>query len=202
MRIGFAHGLDGGFEAPMGQYLKKYFPDDQVDCLELPIEPSKAAEYLQKYNEIYRPSIIVGHSLGGFYTMMVSGPIKILVNPVMQPAERIKDVMGFGTRQYSAKRKDGTTEFTIDENFINELKVLEDDFYDNKLDEQFKHDTYGAFGLEDKAFSHLSLYERLYVNAPASFNAPHKLNEEQFADYIAPMIREIKMFVIKDLQLI
>ncbi len=97
MQIIYIHGLHSGANAEKGQLLKnfcnQYFPQINVLCPDLNQSPDKVLPLLIDLVNKNPNTGIVGSSLGGFFSTLVSKETKckaVLLNPSTNPAKSLK----------------------------------------------------------------------------------------------------------------
>lgn len=82
----------------------------KVIAPDLPVKPLEAITLLQDLVEKENPDLIIGTSMGGFYTELLKGRKRILVNPSFKMA-RLLTFRGMGRYPFLNKREDGVKEF-------------------------------------------------------------------------------------------
>lgn len=192
MKIIYVHGLGSGANSSTGELLKEVFPEHEVICAEMPIEPFKAYMYLKDLVIRERPNLLIGTSLGGFYAMLIAGPKKLLINPALKASEAIKDVIGLGEYDYHCARMDGAEKYLVNEKMIEELAALEKTFYEKLLDMEVKSETFAIFGDSDNLFSYKSFFEENFreENVYEVENMSHRLSKYDM-DKVKPIVEEI-----------
>jgi len=190
MKILYVHGLGGGKESQTGQWLKKYCVNDTVYAPDIPFNPKEAINFILDFCNKNNIDLLVGHSLGGFYSMCIGSLAKILINPAMRASEDLMSI-GFGTFPYHSVRENGDTEFTITEEFLKALKKEEDFFYSD-VDYEIRVENFAVFGTNDELFSHIEDFKKVFRKEPVICGSLHSLTEEEFKDYVLPLIEKIR----------
>ncbi|MBR5924976.1 MAG: esterase, partial [Bacteroidales bacterium] len=72
-RILFIHGLASSGKYKMADQLRILIKEAEVLSPDVPFEPSEALPFLQHLCDEYKPDLIVGHSLGGFWAQKLRG---------------------------------------------------------------------------------------------------------------------------------
>lgn len=118
---GMGSGAKSGTKSSLGHYMSQY----EWLAPELPTDPEQAMTILRDYTNVFAPELIAGTSLGGLYTVYLSAPIKIAINPTYN-IDTILRRLGYGKHRYHCEREDGATEYTIDEPLVQAYKHLRD----------------------------------------------------------------------------
>ena len=86
-------------------------------AVEVAEDAGEAVEKIDRYVGLYRPAVLMGTSLGGFYIFYADAPdaVKIICNPAMNIDEQIRTKIGFGEHRYFVKRENGQKGYTLDE---------------------------------------------------------------------------------------
>lgn len=148
MNILYVHGIGSGKSGNTVTLMKKYLTDHIIYSFDIPSDPDKAIMFIKDRCRDLDINLIVGTSLGGFYSMQIHGIQKILINPAIEAYKVARDTIGIGTREYLCERDDGIQEYTIDDTFIKKLEEQETRHFEN-IDEEVTKETYGIFGTED-----------------------------------------------------
>jgi predicted esterase YcpF (UPF0227 family) len=127
----YVHGIGSSGGGNTVEMIKKYFKNDTVISPDIPVDPIEAYEFIKK--SVRDCDIVIGTSLGGFYTMMIPGVYKILINPAINADETVKDVIGIGEHEFIRKRESGEKTYTIDAEYIKKLSELKKEFLTNIL---------------------------------------------------------------------
>ena len=189
MKILYLHGIGSGANARTARMIQEAFPECKVIAPELPYSPLEARKYIWNIFMQESPEIVVGTSLGGFYTMLLGGCTKIIINPAMLPAINLESSLGLGTFPYFKSRSNGETEYTIDEEFLNQLNKLSDFFYLNCLDQEFKNETTCIMSTHDELFNNQDFYKEMYNKNPILINDKHRLSDKSITEVLIPLIR-------------
>jgi predicted esterase YcpF (UPF0227 family) len=191
MKIFYVHGIGSSGGGNTVEMIKKYFKNDIVISPDIPVDPIEAYEFIKK--SVRDCDIVIGTSLGGFYTMMIPGVYKILINPAINADETVKDVIGIGEHEFLRERESGEKTYTIDAEYIKKLSELKKEFFDKYFDYEYKSETYGIFGTKDEVTDERETFTkkwRKYRFYEDDFG--HRMTEEVFIRTVAPIIEEIK----------
>lgn len=191
-KIVYLHGLGGGAGSDIPRVLKAEIGQDyEIYNPELPIEPSYGVAYASRILLQIQPDLVIGHSLGGFYAMLLQGPWKtLLVNPAMRPALDVKNAPGLGLGKYpfdKGIRADGAKYIIVDENFINELNELFN-IYRKELKKDNRQNVYALFTDSDELFSHIDDFSWDYrkKNMKIIQGEKHSLSDEAIKNELIP----------------
>lgn len=191
-KILYVHGIGSGVGGTTVTNLKKAFPDYEVYNPELPVSPLEAMELLKDLVKNNKFEFIVGTSLGGFYTMLLKGVPKFIINPAMRPCTDIPKALGYGEQPFYCDRLDGKTTYVIDNMFVKELKELEAHYYNYCYGGQSVFETFGVFGTEDPLINSQKVFYSLFSKhepfrmTTGSFE--HRLPTEVFITLVLPFI--------------
>lgn len=192
MKIIYVHGLGSGANSSTGALLREIFIDDTVVCAEMPIKPLEALSYLKDLVNKEKPDLVIGTSLGGFYTMQIAGVKKLLINPALDADNDIKNVIGLGEYNYFCTRIDGIQKYIIDEQMIKDLAFLKNRFYNEWLDWEVKSEIFSIFGNSDNLFSHKDIFKRMFrkTNMFEIDGMGHRLTRDDIKK-VKPIVKNI-----------
>jgi predicted esterase YcpF (UPF0227 family) len=193
MKILYLHGIGSGAESNTACQLIEYFKntDVQVIAPELPVKPKEAFDYIQTIQKQEKPNIVIGTSLGGLYARFLHGPIKILVNPVLN-AEDIVKAVGYGTHNFVTTRTDNSLVYEIDNVFISQLSELIAE-QSKFVDDELENETYGLFGTQDSVVSNYNAYVALYGGKQFyQISAEHRLSNKNIQEELIPLVNYLR----------
>ena len=145
MNILYLHGLGSIGESDTSKKLRKLLPDDTIYAPELPQDPLEAYSFIWhevRNKDIY---IVIGTSLGGFYSLLCRGYNKIAVNPFLGRGEELLEKLGPGPHEYFGPRKNGEKTFMIDERFVSGINRLRSGVIEKYTDNEERFTAYGLF---------------------------------------------------------
>ena len=190
MKIFYVHGIGSAGGGNTVRMLKEKYPTFEIISPDIPVDPIEAFEFVKE--NVKDCDMIIGTSLGGFYTMMVHGIPKILINPAMNADETVENVIGLGTHEFLKNRKNGETTYTVDREFVDKLTFLKNRFFNEWLDEEYTFETYGLFGTEDDVTNCQDIFKKYYRTenmTTAKFG--HRITEEVFNNDLTEIIDNI-----------
>ena len=113
----YVHGLGSGARTRTMKQLPECLPYFEWIAVEVAEDAEEAVGKINRYVEQYRPEVLMGTSLGGFYIFYADAPDaeKIICNPAMNIDELICTKIGFGEHRYFVKRENGQKTYILDE---------------------------------------------------------------------------------------
>ena len=186
-RILFIHGLASSGRYKMADQLRILLKGAEVLSPDVPAEPQNALPFLQKTCQEFRPDLIVGHSLGGFWAQKLRGWRKALVNPTFHIAEFMRSSLG--EMKYLSPREDGATSFLIDERMCEGFQALEDVEYDGLTQEE-KDLTLAFFAEDDEVVRQGDEFAREYGKPGIAYPGRHQPVFPEMKEYIVPEIKK------------
>lgn len=192
MKIMYVHGIGSNGKGNTVTLMKKYLTNHEIYSFDIPFDPDEAIKFIKdKCNEL-DINVLVGTSLGGFYTMQIYGVQKILINPAIKAFETAKNIIGLGVHDYLCEREDGVQTYTIDEKFIEKLRTQFDHHIYN-IDEEVSKETYGLFGVNDDVCDFRKEFKNVYGKRQfweAYFG--HRMNEGVFKNIFIPIFEQVE----------
>ncbi|UTC74046.1 hypothetical protein E4O03_07225 [Treponema sp. OMZ 792] len=184
----FIHGLNSDENSSTGQIVKTLLEKYGIELIVPSFDILNPEKTLQEINSLIRDlhiSTIVGHSMGGFYTLAsLNGPIKIYINPCLLPAEILPALIG-----------------DVDQELIKIFRRLTDEAFRN-IDREVRITSYSIFAKEDTLFSFYDLFKKYFGNRCRYINGSHKPSKEDLAqalDFALNLIKsDIKCFLKED----
>ena len=125
--------------------------------------------------------------MGAMYAQQLHGYKKILVNPAFHVSEIMRN--NIGTNKWLNPRRDGQTEFVIDEELCDLYQQMEKSQFDGITEFDKKH-THAFFGTEDTLVNGYDEYMRNYSVA-THYPGEHRLVQKWVKIYILPCIKEL-----------
>lgn len=145
-RILYIHGFNGSPNGTTGTFIKKFFKDASViapelDLLDYDNTVSKLKDII-KDNTI---TIVVGHSLGAFYTLALNTDeaFKIVINPCLYPSIEIPKL------------------YTLADEWIEKISTAEKILYTH-ITGLIKQTTFAIFSDNDELFSYKTVFDEIY----------------------------------------
>lgn len=199
MKILYIHGLGSGKFSSTPQRLREALPWAEVISPEIPIDPWEAMAFLEeRFLNDTSIDLVMGSSLGGFYSLLLKHHKKLLANPALFADEDIAQGIGLGEQEFLCERENGAKTYVIDEGFIKGLrairrKIFEADPLRPGLPEQKQvANTWAIFANHDELLAHHDDFCRLFDPAHAlRMKGEHRLSEENVRQDILPLIEKI-----------
>ena len=163
----------------------------RVIAPDLPVLPADAIALLRNLVETENPDLIIGTSMGGFYTELLRGRKRILVNPSFKMA-RLLTFKGMGRYPFLNKREDGAKDFKVDKVMIEQFKTLEKESF-AKITPEERANVYAFFGNADKVTKEFQpVFCKHYGKDHFTvFEGEHRLNDEILNKVVLPLIKEL-----------
>ena len=113
----YVHGLGSGARTRTASQLPEYIPDYEWIAVEVAEDAEEAVGKINRYVGQYRPEVLMGTSLGGYYIFYADAPdaVKIICNPALNIDEIIRTKIGFGEHKYFVRRENKQKTFILDE---------------------------------------------------------------------------------------
>ena len=128
--------------------------------------------------------------MGGMYTQQLWGIPRIVVNPSFEMSRTLL-FNHMGKHKYTAKRKDGATEFRIDKQIVEQFKLMEQTQFDG-IDDFEKLFVYGLFGDKDPVVHFQPLMAELYGKERCVwFDGEYRLNDTIVKRDLIPLINKL-----------
>ena len=186
-KIVYLHGLGSSGATQTADYLRKKLPEVEVISPDIPLRPEEALQVLNRLCYEVKPDVIVGTSMGAMYAQQLHGYKKILVNPAFHVSEIMRN--NIETNKWLNPRRDGQTEFVIDEELCDLYQQMEESQFDGITEFDKKH-THAFFGTEDTLVNGYDEYMRNYSVA-THYPGEHRLVQKWVKIYILPCIKEL-----------
>ena len=192
-KILYVHGFSSSGSSGTVMMLRQQLYEKRVSVIapDLPVLPAEAIELLRRIIDTEHPDLIIGTSMGGFYTELLKGTPRILVNPSFQMS-RTLTFKGMGRYPFLNKREDGAKDFKVDRTMIDQFRVLEKESFKNITAEE-KNMVWGVFGKDDKiTTSFQSVFCKHYGKDHfVLFDGEHRLNDKILNHVVMPLILDI-----------
>ena len=192
---GFASSGASGTVGLLRQELWEKMPPDRrvtIVAPDIPLDPLVAFPMLEElaYDEV--PDLIIGTSMGGWYTQMLHGFTRICVNPSFWLSKKY-DILFVGKHKWMNQRKDGETEFHVTKELIAHFQEVEAHQFDGVTDDD-RTLCHGLFGDKDDtvlASETRPVFERYYPGMSRVFPGGHRLNADVVTHTLLPFIWEL-----------
>ena len=199
MKILYIHGLGSGKHSETPKRLQEALPEAEVIYPEIPIDPAEAQRFIEtNYLNDTGIDLVVGSSLGGFYSLLLKHHRKLLANPALFADEDIRERIGLGEQAFQSARENGAKTYVIDETFIHGLAAIRDKIYHSdplrpgKPEQEQIDNTWAIFAHGDELLSHHDDFCRLFrPDHTFWMEGEHRVSEENMRQDIVPLIRKI-----------
>jgi len=182
----YLHGFASHGNGNKSKLLKEYFKNEKVISPTLPVDPLDAIKFIDEIIEVYKDenNIVIGTSLGGFYTFYTSAKYKIkgvLINPSFEPWVTLRNSIGLN------KRFDTNEEFIWKEEYLDSLEKIYNDAKQN-CDESLLN---FFLAEDDELLDHSKIIEKFPKANTIKYykNMSHRFNNFEI---ILPEIEKIK----------
>lgn len=188
-KIIYVHGFMSAGSTHTAQMLRDYMPQSTVISPDLPIHPEEAMALLHSLVDTEKPDLIIGTSMGGMYTEMLTGVDRICVNPAFEMGDTILQNNMLGKQTYQNPRKDGVQEVIVTKALQKEYKEMTSHCFEHVTPEEQKR-VFGLFGDEDPVVHTFELFKSHYPQA-IHFHGEHRLIDKVVFHYLMPVVRWI-----------
>ncbi len=186
-KIMYVHGFLSSAASGTVKMLQELMPQATIVADDIPVHPEEAMTFLRAMAERERPDLIIGTSMGGMMTEMLTGYDRVLVNPAFEMGDTMSNMTG--RQEFQNPRKDGVQELMVNKGLIKEYKdITRQCFAQVTLEEQQR--VYGLFGDNDPVVHTFDLFHAHYPNA-IRFHGEHRLIDKVAVHYLVPVIRWI-----------
>lgn len=127
-KILYVHGLGSGINSSTLNDIKTFFDNYEIHGIEVNENPYESVKKIQQYVDVNNIDVLIGCSLGGFYSAYINVPYKFLINPGFHIIRILKERIKFGTYDYFCERLDGKKQYVIDQNTIDLFRNFIVDF--------------------------------------------------------------------------
>lgn len=189
-RIVYVHGFGSAGSTHTAEMLRQLMPHATVISPDLPIHPEEAMELLRTLVEREQPHLVIGTSMGGMYTEMLTGYDRICVNPAMQMGDTMLQHGMVGLQTFQNPRQDGVQEFMVTKALVKEYKAITEQCFAHAGEDMEQQRVFGLFGDNDTTVDTYDLFRAHYPNA-IHFHGEHRLNDKVLLHYVIPVIRWI-----------
>ena len=186
-KIMYVHGFLSSAASGTVKMLQELMPQATIVADEIPVHPEEAMTFLRAMAERERPDLIIGTSMGGMMTEMLTGYDRVLVNPAFEMGDTMSNMTG--RQEFQNPRKDGVQELMVNKGLIKEYKDITRQCFAQVTSEEQQR-VYGLFGDNDPVVHTFDLFHVHYPNA-IRFHGEHRLIDKVAVHYLVPVIRWI-----------
>lgn len=199
MKILCIHGLGSGKFSETPKRLREALPEAEVLSPEIPIDPIEAMWFLEdNFLNDTSVDLVVGSSLGGFYSLLLKHHRKLLANPALFADEDIEKGIGLGEQEFLSPRENGAKTYVIDEAFIRGLAKIRGKIFNadpsrhGMPDQEQIENTWGIFARNDELLAHYDDFCHLFRPDHAfRMKGEHRVSEDNMRKDIVPLIKRI-----------
>ena len=186
-KIMYVHGFLSSAASGTVKMLQELMPQATIVADDIPVHPEEAMTFLRAMAERERPDLIIGTSMGGMMTEMLTGYDRVLVNPAFEMGDTMSNMTG--RQEFQNPRKDGVQELMVNKGLIKEYKDITRQCFAQVTPEEQQR-VYGLFGDNDPVVHTFDLFHTHYPNA-IRFHGEHRLIDKVAVHYLVPVIRWI-----------
>ena len=186
-KIMYVHGFSSSAQSGTVAMLRSLLPSATVVARDLPLHPAEAMSLLRSMCVEENPDLIIGTSMGGMYTEMLSGYDRILVNPAFEMGDTMSKFTG--KQVFQNPRADGVQEFIVTKGLIKEYSEITTHCFADAAGDELGR-VVGLFGDEDPVVHTFGLFADHYPKA-IHFHGAHRLTDKIAMHYLMPIIRYI-----------
>ena len=186
-KLMYVHGFASSAQSGTVQMLRTLMPNAEVVARDIPLHPDEGLQMLKAMAAEEQPNLIIGTSMGGMYTEMLTGFDRILVNPAFEMGDTMSKFTG--KQVFQNPREDGVQEFMVTKGLIKEYQEITTHCFEHTNDEE-RARVIGMFGDADPVVHTYDLFRAHYPTA-IGFHGEHRLTDKVAYHYLIPIIRYI-----------
>ena len=186
-KLMYVHGFASSAQSGTVQMLRTLMPNAEVVARDIPLHPDEGLQMLKAMAAEEQPNLIIGTSMGGMYTEMLTGFDRILVNPAFEMGDTMSKFTG--KQVFQNPREDGVQEFMVTKGLIKEYQEITTHCFEHTDDEE-RARVIGMFGDADPVVHTYDLFRAHYPTA-IGFHGEHRLTDKVAYHYLIPIIRYI-----------
>ena len=186
-KLMYVHGFASSAQSGTVQMLRTLMPNAEVVARDIPLHPDEGLQMLKAMAAEEQPNLIIGTSMGGMYTEMLTGFDRILVNPAFEMGDTMSKFTG--KQVFQNPREDGVQEFMVTKGLIKEYQEITTHCFEHTDDEE-RARVIGMFGDADPVVHTYDLFRQHYPTA-IGFHGEHRLTDKVAYHYLIPIIRYI-----------
>ena len=184
----YVHGFGSSAQSGTVQMLRTLMPNATVVARDIPLHPEEGLQMLKAMAAEEQPDLIIGTSMGGMYTEMLTGFDRILVNPAFEMGDTMSKFTG--KQVFQNPREDGVQEFIVTKGLIKEYQEMTTHNFEHAADPEERTRVIGLFGDNDPVVHTYDLFHEHYPTA-IGFHGEHRLTDKVAMHYLIPVIRYI-----------
>lgn len=187
-KLMYVHGFGSSAQSGTVQMLRTLMPNATVVARDIPLHPEEGLQMLKAMATEEQPDLIIGTSMGGMYTEMLTGFDRILVNPAFEMGDTMSKFTG--KQVFQNPREDGVQEFIVTKGLIKEYQEMTTHNFEHAADPEERTRVIGLFGDNDPVVHTYDLFHEHYPTA-IGFHGEHHLTDKVAMHYLIPVIRYI-----------
>lgn len=187
-KLMYVHGFGSSAQSGTVQMLRTLMPNATVVARDIPLHPEEGLQMLKAMAAEEQPDLIIGTSMGGMYTEMLTGFDRILVNPAFEMGDTMSKFTG--KQVFQNPREDGVQEFIVTKGLIKEYQEMTTHNFEHAADPDERTRVVGLFGDNDPVVHTYDLFHEHYPMA-IGFHGEHRLTDKVAMHYLIPVIRYI-----------
>lgn len=187
-KLMYVHGFGSSAQSGTVQMLRTLMPNATVVARDIPLHPEEGLQMLKAMAAEEQPDLIIGTSMGGMYTEMLTGFDRILVNPAFEMGDTMSKFTG--KQVFQNPREDGVQEFIVTKGLIKEYQEMTTHNFEHAADPEERTRVIGLFGDNDPVVHTYDLFHEHYPTA-IGFHGEHRLIDKVAMHYLIPVIRYI-----------
>lgn len=187
-KVMYVHGFSSSAQSGTVQMLRTLMPNATVVARDIPLHPEEGMQMLKAMAADEQPDLIIGTSMGGMYTEMLTGFDRIVVNPAFEMGETMSKFTG--KQVFQNPREDGVQEFMVTKGLIKEYQEITTHCFEHAADCAERSRVVGLFGDNDPIVHTYDLFLQHYPTA-IRFHGEHRLTDKVAMHYLIPIIRYI-----------
>ena len=187
-KIMYVHGFGSSAQSGTVQMLRTLMPNAMVVARDIPLHPEEGLQMLKAMAAEEQPDLIIGTSMGGMYTEMLTGFDRILVNPAFEMGDTMSKFTG--KQVFQNPREDGVQEFIVTKGLIKEYQEMTTHNFEHAADPDERTRVIALFGDNDPVVHTYDLFHEHYPTA-IGFHGEHRLTDKVAMHYLIPVIRYI-----------
>lgn len=191
INILYLHGFASSGNSGTAREIQETLPKCRVISPDLPIDPDKAVQLIQKTVAEEKIDIVIGTSMGGLFASLVHDIPRILVNPSFHVSRMMRNRLDKAESiviPFFKTRKDGATEFTLTREQADRYFALGEQVFKSALADNQR--TLGVFGMDDDVVDCKEEYLE-HFDSIRYFKGGHRLDKSAVEEVIVPAILQM-----------
>ena len=194
-KIVYLHGFSSAGSTGTATNLRNHLYADYgvtVVSPDIPVSPAEAVPFIKKVIEEEKPDLIIGTSMGGMYTELQHGHLRICVNPSFHMA-RLLTFKHLGKNvEFLNKRADGQKQFKVDKKMVAEFKDIETKLTLKNITPEDKKLIWGVFGKDDPTVNCQAEFKKAYGSEHFRIiEGEHSLTDAMMKRDLLPLIKQL-----------